>query len=136
MWLTPKWAASLRVLQWVEPSQGLRFTLHSRMRASSAGVSVVGNCPAWRLNSPPQTFCPKPLIPAIDEAVSAIELFSDPRPGVTCIQQQNQSRTPCLIGSSGLTAGPLGQFFAFHWQQLNRLAHQHDYTLYSAGTVH
>jgi hypothetical protein len=50
MWLTPKWAASLRVLQWVEPSRGLRFTLHSRMRASSAGVSVVGNCPPWRLN--------------------------------------------------------------------------------------
>jgi hypothetical protein len=42
-------------------------------------------------------------MPSIDEAIS-----------VTCIQQENQSCTSRLIGSPRLTAGPLGQFFAFH----------------------
>jgi hypothetical protein len=55
---------------------------------------------------------------------------------VTRIQQQDQSRTARLIGSPGLTAGPLGECFLFHWQQLNRVAHQHDYTLYSDVTIH
>jgi hypothetical protein len=31
------------VLHCVEPSNGLRFTVHSRIRASSAGVSVLGS---------------------------------------------------------------------------------------------
>ncbi len=34
------------------------------------------------------------------------------------------------------SAGALGEFFAFDWQQLNPVAHQHDYTLYSNVTVH
>ena len=106
------------------------------MRASSAGVSVVGNCPAWRLNSPARPFSGKSLTPAIDEAISAIQLLADRGPGVTRIQQQDQSRTSRPIGPSGLTAGPLGEFFVFHWQQLNRVAHQHDYTLYLDVTVH
>jgi hypothetical protein len=85
---------------------------------------------------PGQAFCGKSLTPAIDETISAIELFSDRGPGVTCIQQQDQSRSSRLIGSSGLTACSLGQFFAFHWHQLHRAAHQHDYNLYSDSTVH
>ena len=50
------------MLQWVEPSVGKRFTLHSRMRASSAGVSSVGNCPAWRLKSPARRSATKRLL--------------------------------------------------------------------------
>src|SRR5229473_3801332 len=34
------------------PSGGLRLSVHSRMRASSAGVSVLASCPACLLNSP------------------------------------------------------------------------------------
>ena len=52
MWLIPSCAPSLRVLHCVEPSGGLRFRVHSRMRASNAGVSVLASWPAWRLNSP------------------------------------------------------------------------------------
>ena len=36
-------SASLRVLRWVEPSGGSRFTVHSRIRASSVGVGVLGS---------------------------------------------------------------------------------------------
>ena len=43
---------SLRVLQCVDPSAGLRFTVQSRIRASKAGVSLLGPRPAWRLKSP------------------------------------------------------------------------------------
>jgi hypothetical protein len=38
---------SLRVLQCVDPSAGLRFSVHSRIRASKAGVSLLGRRPAW-----------------------------------------------------------------------------------------
>jgi hypothetical protein len=29
-----------------------------------------------------------------------------------------------------------GEFFVFHRQQLDRVAHEHDYTLFSDVTVH
>ena len=44
--------SQFRVLQCVDPSLGLRLILHSRMRASTMGVSVVAACPARRLNNP------------------------------------------------------------------------------------
>jgi hypothetical protein len=55
---------------------------------------------------------------------------------MAAIQQQDQPRPPGLIGSSGLTVGPLGEFFVFHCAQLNRVPHEHDYTLYSDVTGH
>jgi hypothetical protein len=46
MWETFNCAPSFRVLQCVDPSLGLHFTLDSKMRASKTGVSFVGTCPA------------------------------------------------------------------------------------------
>jgi hypothetical protein len=55
---------------------------------------------------------------------------------VAAIQQQDQSRTPGLIGSSELAVGALGEFVVFHGAQYDRVAHAHDYTLYSDVTGH
>ena len=43
---------SLRVLQCVEPSLGLRFTVQFRIFDSTFGVSLDAGWPAWRLNRP------------------------------------------------------------------------------------
>src|SRR5262249_15960662 len=53
---------SLRVLQCVDPSAGLRFTVQSRIRASNRGVSLRAPCPAWRLNSPASRSRPNRLL--------------------------------------------------------------------------
>src|SRR5205823_5917868 len=55
MWLTSRWAASLRVVQWVEPLGAWRVL--SRIRASSSGVSTVATWPMWRLYSPAIRCC-------------------------------------------------------------------------------
>jgi hypothetical protein len=47
MWLTPKWRASLRLLQWLEPSAGGR-RVASRILSSSAGVGLSAARPRWR----------------------------------------------------------------------------------------
>ena len=39
---TPSYTAGLQVLQCVD-AVGLRLTIHSRMRASSSGVSLLGS---------------------------------------------------------------------------------------------
>src|SRR5262245_14367369 len=62
MWETDSAKPSLRVLQCVDPSAGLRFSVQSRIRASNLGVSVRGPCPAWRLNSPASRSCPNRLL--------------------------------------------------------------------------
>ena len=55
---------------------------------------------------------------------------------MAAIQQQDQSRTPRLIGASGLAIGALGEFLVFHGAQDKRVAHAYDYTLYSDVTGH
>lgn len=92
--------------------------------------------PGVAAKQPGQAFRRKPLAPSIDEAIGAIQLRADRGPGVTRIQQQDQSRSPRLIGASGLTVGLPGEFFVFHGQQLKRVAHEHDYTLISDVAVH
>ena len=52
MWLTLSCVPNRRVLHCVDPSGGVRLSVHSRIRASNAGVSVLASWPACRLNSP------------------------------------------------------------------------------------
>jgi len=52
----------LRVLQCVDPSAGLLFSVQSRIRASKSGVSLLGRRPAWRLKSPASRSCPNRLL--------------------------------------------------------------------------
>jgi hypothetical protein len=68
---------SLRVLQCVDPSVGFRRTAQSRIRASKAGVSRLGPCPAWRLNSPANRSRPNRLLqrsinPSLQSSLSRI----------------------------------------------------------------
>ena len=51
MWLTPSSLASLRVLQWVEPSAGLPW-VRARIRACILGVIAVGLRPLCRAYIP------------------------------------------------------------------------------------
>ena len=79
--------------------------------------------PGVAAKQPGQAFRHKALAPARDKAVGAIQLRPNRGPGVTAAQQQDQARTPRLIGAPGLTVGALGEFLVFHRTQPNRVAH-------------
>src|SRR5262252_6265197 len=77
MWEIDSAEPSLRVLQCVDPSAGLRFSVQSRIRASNLGVSLRGPCPAWRLNSPASRSGPNRLLqrainPSLQPSLSRI----------------------------------------------------------------
>lgn len=127
MWLMPSCAASLRVLQCVEPSAGLRLTLHSKMRLHCRRERR-GQLTRVPAEEPRQTLRQETLAPAIDEAVRAVQLVADPRPRVPAVEQQDEPRTACLVGTPRLTGGALSEFRLFHFRQNNRVAHEHDYT--------
>ncbi len=52
-----------------------------------------------------QTLGEEALNPAIDEAVSAVELVADRRPRVPAVEQQDEPRTTRLIGTPRLAGG-------------------------------
>ena len=109
MWLMPRWRASLRLLQWVEPSAaGLR--VHSRILASSAGVrflyrssGVVGvqACQPLSFETP---------LPATDIVGVASKNLANRQVGLSLRQQQDQPRPAHILGRQRARAQPFLQF--------------------------
>ena len=95
----PEVLASLRVLQWVEPSRGLRLDAPLQNARFQRRRQRRWQLPRVPAKQPRQTFRQKALAPAIDEAIRAVQLVADRRPSVPCIEQQDQPRTARLIGT-------------------------------------
>src|SRR5262249_31460666 len=81
---------------------------------------------------PGQPLLPKPLAPAVDKRIIAVQLVPDLRPAMARFQQQYQPRTPSIVGSAAPARRPLAQFHAFRFRQFNRALHEHDYTTFYA----
>src|SRR5215470_15791374 len=85
---------------------------------------------------PGQPLLPKPLAPAVDKRIIAVQLVPDLRPAMARFQQQYQPRTPSIVGSAAPARRPLAQFHAFRFRQFNRALHEHDYTTFLRVTTH
>jgi hypothetical protein len=114
---------NLRVLQCVDPSAGFRFTVQSRIRASKAGVSLLGPRPAWRLKSPasrsgPNRFLQRPINASLQSS----------------FQQQYKPRSPSIVRPTAPARRPMAQFQTFRFRQSDRAPHQHDHTTFSSVT--
>src|ERR1051325_9857880 len=98
MWLTPKCLASLRVLQWVDPSGGaLRVAL--RILACRAGVQVWHRPAAMTRVQTGNTISQKsPLAPKHVMLITAQSLHDRPT-GVAFGQHQDQPSTTDIFGS-------------------------------------
>jgi hypothetical protein len=84
---------SLRVLQCVDPSAGLRFSVQSRIRASNLAVSLRRPCPVWRLNSPASRSSPNRLLQRAINRLTAREIPDSP--GETTSTRCHVSRSAC-----------------------------------------
>ena len=76
------------------------------------------------------------LAPAINEAVRAVQLVANRRPGVPRIEQQNEARTARLNGPPRLARRSLREFALFHFGQGNCASHAPEYTRVLAVTGH
>src|SRR5262245_37930057 len=88
------------------------------------------------IEQPRQPFPPKPLAPAVDKRIIAVQLAPDLRPAMACFQQQYQPRAPSIVGSAAPARRPLAQFHAFRFRQFNRALHEHDHTTFLRVTTH
>jgi len=111
------------------------LTVHSRIRASNFGVSVLASWPAWRENSPAKPLCGEALTPPIDKRIIAVELVADLGPGVARLQQQHQARPARIVCATGSARHSVVQFHAFSLRQRDRV-HGHDHTPFLVVTVH
>src|SRR5262249_12985545 len=84
------------------------------------------------IEQPRQPFPPKPLAPAVDKRIIAVQLAPDLRPAMACFQQQYQPRAPSIVGSAAPARRPPAQFHAFRFRQFNRALHEHDLTTFYA----
>jgi hypothetical protein len=125
MWEIDSAEPSLRVLQCVDPSAGLRFSVQSRIRASNLGVSLRGPCPASRLNSPASRSCPNRLLQR------EINALLQPSRSRICAQVW-----PAVSSKISRARRPLTQFPTFPFRQSDRAHHEHDYTTFLPVTHH
>src|SRR5215472_14312574 len=92
--------------------------------------------PGMTTEKPRQPFPPKPLAPAVDKRIIAVQLAPDLRPAIACFQQQYQPRAPSIVGSAAPPRRPLAQFHAFRFRQFNRALHERDHTTFLRVTTH
>jgi len=83
---------------------------------------------------PCQPFPPKPLAPAVDQRIVAVQLVADLRPGMTRFQQQYQPRSPSVIRPTAPARHALAQFHTFRLRQSDRAPHKHDHTTFLCVT--
>jgi hypothetical protein len=86
--------------------------------------------PGMATEKPRQPFLPKPLAPAVDKCIVAVQLVADLRSAMARFQQQYQPRSPSIVGSAAPARRPLAQFHTFRFRQFDRAPREHDYTTF------
>src|SRR5262249_59125436 len=85
---------------------------------------------------PRQPFFSEALHPAVNKGIVAIQLVAYRRPRMARLQQQNQSRPACIIGTPTATRRSLIKLHTFRFSQYDRVFHTHDHTPFLCVTGH
>lgn len=127
MWLTPRWAESLQVLQCVEPSGGAR-----RVPPECGPPSV--EYLAGKLARDAGCIAP-PTVPKQTtgsrsrQRLDYTQSVTHGIPGRPRSPEQNRAGSPCIFGLSGPTPPSSGEFHTFTFRQDYRIFHEHDRSL-------
>src|SRR6476659_5160918 len=136
MWLRPSAAASLRELQCVEPSAGLRGKVQLIMRASKRSVPGATALPGWR----PQRPEIRPSRKRSRQSLTVLTLqtlaATDPGQRLPASQTKDNTRSPNLIGPAALAPAHPSQLTSLRrtqsercWHEEMHASHQSDVTV-------
>lgn len=128
MWLTPRWAASLRVLPvrrpvgWCPPRglQDAGFCLR--------GIAQ-GSLPAMTAIQSRHPFSGKPVAPRRNKTATAPHGVTHGSPSRPLSQEQNDESPPCGVDTPPPASRLPAQFPPFPLRQGNRVGREHDYSL-------
>ena len=85
---------------------------------------------------PCQPFPPKPLAPAVDQRIVAVQLVADLRPAMTRLQQQDQPGSAPVVRPTAAARRPLVQLHLFCFCQCDPALHEHNHTTFLRVTHH
>jgi hypothetical protein len=104
-----------------------------RFERRREGTRLLPGVPA---EQPRQPFLTEAFNPAVNESIVAVQLVADCRPRMARLEQQDQSRPACIIGTTAATRGSLIKLHTFRFRQYDRVFHTYDHTPFSCVTVH
>src|SRR5215831_6589074 len=92
--------------------------------------------PGMATEQPRQPVLRKPLAPAADKRIVAVELVANLRPAMTRLQQQDQPRSAPVVCPTAAARRPLVQLRLFCFCQCDPALHEHDRTTFLRVTHH
>src|SRR5215831_17310178 len=92
--------------------------------------------PGMATEQPRQPVLRKPLAPAADKRIVAVELVANLRPAMTRLQQQDQPRSAPVVCPTAAARRPLVQLRLFCFCQCDPVLHEHDLTTFLRVTRH